>query len=193
MSNSIKNNKRRKEQILDLRSKGLTYNEISDALGCSKSVISYHCGDGSECKRVKKRVSERHPIIRKISAFRGRTSRAESKKQKSQSIRSKTKTFRRSGNTHGLVNNINVEYTYKDVLDKIGPNPKCYLTGKPIDLRQPNTYNLDHIIPTSKGGTNDLSNLEICTKEVNFAKGNLSVEEFIRLCNDVIDFNNKNI
>ncbi len=32
-----------KEKIIDLRNKKLTYNEIKKELGCSKSVISYHC------------------------------------------------------------------------------------------------------------------------------------------------------
>ena len=32
-----------KTQILELRSEGKTYPEINDILGCSKSVISYHC------------------------------------------------------------------------------------------------------------------------------------------------------
>jgi transcriptional regulator with XRE-family HTH domain len=35
-----------KEQILKLRSQGLSYNQIVNKLGCSKSTISYHCGKG---------------------------------------------------------------------------------------------------------------------------------------------------
>ncbi len=34
-----------KEQILKLREEGKTYNEIKEILGCSKSTISYYCGD----------------------------------------------------------------------------------------------------------------------------------------------------
>jgi len=32
-----------KEEILKLREDGLSYNEISDQLGCSKATVSYHC------------------------------------------------------------------------------------------------------------------------------------------------------
>ena len=39
-----------KERILALRNEGLTYNEIKDLLGCSKSTISYHCGEGQKEK-----------------------------------------------------------------------------------------------------------------------------------------------
>ena len=32
-----------KDEILKLREEGLSYNKISEKLGCSKSIISYHC------------------------------------------------------------------------------------------------------------------------------------------------------
>lgn len=178
------NNIRRKEEILKLRSEGKTYSEICDILGCSKSTVSYHCGTGTEKERVKSSVRERPAVIRKICAFRNRVCRKES-------VRSKTKTFKRASrknDTHGLVNNINVSYTYQDVLDKIGPNPRCYLTGELIDLSKPHTYNFDHIIPVSKGGTNDLSNLAICTKDANIAKSNLSLDELKSLCKKILNF-----
>ena len=180
-----KNKLQRKEDILRLRGEGKSYNEIKEILGCSKSTISYHCGDGSEKKRAKEGVKNRSSIIRKISAFRARTSKEEFEKQakkkeskRMEKVRIKTKTFKRAGGlkTHGLVNNIKEDYSYKDVLDKIGENPKCYLTGDSIDLSDSSSYQLDHIIPTSKGGTNDLSNLAICTKQANIAKSNLSLD-----------------
>lgn len=175
-----------KSKILKLRSEGFTYNEICEKLKCAKSTISYHCGSGNEKKRLKKNNAERHPIIRKISAFRSRTSVEESKKQKfAKGIKSKTKNFKRSGHTHGYVNNIKFKYSYKDVLNKIGADPKCYLTGEPIDLSKPETYQLDHIIPTSKGGSNDLSNLGLCCRDANYAKGNLSLKELHALCKKI--------
>ena len=39
-----------KEQILKLRSEGKTYNQIKEILGCSKSTIAYHVGDGQKQK-----------------------------------------------------------------------------------------------------------------------------------------------
>ena len=52
-----------KEKILDLRDKGFTYRQIEKKLGCSKSVISYHCNPDQK-KKVWDRLSkwrERNP------------------------------------------------------------------------------------------------------------------------------------
>lgn len=46
-----------KDDILKLRNEGKSYNEIKKILGCSKSTISYYCGEGQKEKnylRVKK-------------------------------------------------------------------------------------------------------------------------------------------
>ena len=180
----VKNNTRRKESILKLRKEGKTYNEIQEELGCSKSVISYHFGEGkTEQKRVKKRnLSEEHKLSRKVSAFKCRASRIV--------FRGKLKTFKRrnpKNRTHTIVNNLTKNFTTQDVLKKFGDNPVCYLTGTPIDLNKPETYHFDHIIPTSKGGTNDLSNLGICLKEANFAKNDLSIDELKILCKKILN------
>lgn len=169
---------------MKLRKEGKTYNEIQEELGCSKSVISYHCGEGkTEQKRVKKRnSSEEHKLSRKVSAFKCRVSRSV--------FRGKLKTFKRrnpKNRTHTIVNNLTKNFTTQDVLKKFGDNPVCYLTGTPIDLNKPETYHFDHIIPTSKGGTNDLSNLGICLKEANYAKNDLSIDELKILCKKILN------
>ena len=186
------NNKRRKEDILKLRSEGKSYRQIEKELGCSKSLISYHCGNGNEKKRVSKTNSARKQICKKVTRFKSRCARKNWK-----ALRIKLKTFKRKDSygsrTNLIVHNISKNYYCKDVLKKIGENPLCYLTGKKIDLNKPETYNLDHIIPTSRGGTNDLNNLNICIKEANVAKGDLSLEELYKLCEDILSWRNKNL
>lgn len=182
-----KNNTKRKEEILKLRELGKTYNEIQDILGCSKSVISYHCGeDKTEKKRVKERnKTAKHKLSRKVSAFKCRIARGV--------FRGKLKTFKRrnKNRTHTIVNNLSKNFSTQDVLNKFGENPTCYLTGTPIDLNKPETYHFDHIVPASKGGTNDLSNLEICLKEANNAKNDLSLDELYDLCEAILNHRNK--
>tara|TARA_R110002167_G_scaffold219853_1_gene424446 strand:- start:3 stop:569 length:567 start_codon:yes stop_codon:yes gene_type:complete len=178
------NNTPRKKSILRLRGEGKSFGEIHKTLGCSKSVISYHCGNGNEKARVK--AQAKLPICKKISSFKSRCSKANY-----QSIRSKLKTFKRRSNRNGnlnntIVNNVSKNYSCQEVIDKIGKNPICYLTGKKINLKKPETYHLDHITPTSKGGTNDLSNLGVCLKEANQAKGDLTIKQLRKLCGDIL-------
>jgi len=188
MNRARLNNRSLKPNILRLRSEGKSYNQIAKILNCSKSVISYHCGSGSEKSRVLANVKKRLAICAKVSRFKTRCSR-----KNYDQLSSKLKTFKRksskSGNrTNTIVNSIGENYACKDVLAKIGPNPTCYLTGTPIDLEDSSNYNLDHIIPTSRGGSNNIDNLQICIKDVNTAKGQLMLDEFYDLCEKVLEY-----
>jgi hypothetical protein len=78
-------------------------------------------------------------------------------------------------------------FKVKDLLEKIGDNPVCYLTGRKIDLLDGKSYHLDHIIPKNKGGVNTLDNCNIACKDANQAKGNLLYSEFILLCEEVLN------
>jgi len=178
--------KRRREDILRLRSQGLSYKEIEKALGCSRSTISYHCGkSGSEKKRVKSQ--KKSPLCKKVGAFKARCS-----KSSWTNFRSKIKCFKRRANYNNR-HRVKVKnpYTCEDVVNKLGVKPRCYLTGKLINLNKPDTYNLDHIIPVSRGGTNELDNLQITCVEANSAKGNLTLKEFHSLCRRVLNWKNK--
>lgn len=182
------NNKRRKEDILRLRKQGKSFGQISKQLGCSKSVISYHCGNGSEKARVARNNKSAQPICKKVNSFKSRCS-----KSSYDTFKRKLKGFKRKGsnNSHSIVNNISKNYSCKDVVEKIGKNPRCYLTGKKINLEDTSAYHLDHITPTAKGGSNDLDNLNICLAEANQAKGQLTLKEFYKLCEDVLKWRGK--
>jgi len=170
-----------KEAILRLRKAGKKYQEIKDILGCSKGTICYHCGNGQK-EKTKKRQQKSHPYVKKVNHFCGR------KRDSSYLIRTplltavqllshKVRKFRKAGNKM---------FTAQDVIDKFGETPKCYLTGQPIDIYKPRTYEFDHIIPRSRGGADTLDNLGICTKQANRAKGVMTPDEFVNLCRLVI-------
>ena len=55
-------------------------------------------------------------------------------------------------------------YTYHDALKHLGGTQlKCYLTGIPINILE-DDYQLDHILPVSKGGINKYGNCLCCCK-----------------------------
>lgn len=56
----------------------------------------------------------------------------------------------------------------------------CALTGRRLDR----AAELDHKLPKCRGGGNELSNLQWVTHEANFAKRDMTVDEFRALCED---------
>lgn len=176
---------------MNLRREGFSFRAIAKTLGCSKATISYHCGQNdSEKKRVKSQ--SRNPLGKKVGAFKSRCT-----KESWRTFRTKVKGFKKRNKgmgrarTNWRVHNVSQPYTCKDVVEKIGLKPICYLTGRKINLNKPSQYSLDHIIPTAKGGSNDLNNLGITCIEVNHAKGSLSLKEFYSLCEEVLAWRNK--
>lgn len=172
-----------KQQILELRSEGKTYNQIKDILGCSKGTISYHCGDGQKekYKETRKRNSGTHIVSNKIDSFY----------KKQLKFADKTLFFQRGFGDNSKRRNGKYVKTFncKDVIEKFGKKTQCYLTGRTIDLYEPNTYHFDHKVPCSKGGDSTIDNLGITCKEANMAKSNMLLEDFFNLCKEVLEHN----
>jgi 5-methylcytosine-specific restriction endonuclease McrA len=63
---------------------------------------------------------------------------------------------------------------------------RCALTG--IDL-EPETAELDHVVPVSDGGNHSITNLQVLHKAVNRMKGAMSNDEFVRWCKMVAGSN----
>jgi hypothetical protein len=88
---------------------------------------------------------------------------------------------------HHVVNPLQTRrFCWADVLAKFGTDPKCYLTGRKLDYTESSNYNFDHMIPRSKGGSSGLDNLGLCCKEANYAKSDLLLPDFLKLCEDVL-------
>lgn len=77
-------------------------------------------------------------------------------------------------------------FSVEDLLNKYGDNPKCYITGQEINLLDSTSWHLDHIIPKSKGGDNTLENCGITIAQANKCKYDLSYEDFVSLCRQVV-------
>ena len=183
--------RRRREDILSLRRQGLSYKQIQKELGCSKGTISYHCGKNqSEKKRANSLIPR--PLCRKVTRFKSRCSRESWRNfsNKVKCFKRRNKGNKRTATTSWRVN-VRKQYTCADVVEKIGVKPICYLTGKKINLDEPSEYSLDHRVPVSKEVGNELENLEICSHQANQAKADLTLDEFYKLCEDVLSWRDK--
>lgn len=180
--------KKHKENILRLRTEGKTYDEIQKILGCSKSTISFHCGENQKIKhniRNRKYRSTCGPIKERLSFFLSRKAYISKYHEIPTKFMNFEKLIMRKIYQFNI-NNTNNCLDLQDVINKIGKNPKCYLTGREIDLTNSKSFHFDHIIPVSKGGENILDNLGIACREANLSKHNLTLSEFLQLCEDVL-------
>jgi len=170
-----------KEQILKLRKEGKTYKEIVEKVGCSKGTVAYHCGKG-----VKEKSKKRLIKLRKGNSLISKTDSFKNKCKSTLIEKNRDYQNNRSLRKRGKVKFI---FGVKDVIEKVGNNPICYLTGRKIDLTKPRSFHFDHIIPVGKGGISTLDNLGIACRDVNVSKSDLMVEDYLKLCKEVLEYN----
>lgn len=167
-------------KILELRKSGYSYNKIAKKLGCSKATISYHC-DPEGKNKYKKRLQKNKInglLARRIWNFgyaitKERKTAEKSVKKIRGVLTHKITLFQRGGARM---------FSVEELLNYIGENPVCYITGDPIDISDTKSWHLDHIIPVSKGGTADLSNVGIATRDANLFKSDNTLDELEILC-----------
>lgn len=184
-----------KSKIIELRSHGNSYNQIVSILGCSKSLVSYHCGKGQKEKtKLRSQKNRTNKVIcNKCWRFKNRKKKYvennEVKSNNTKLLQHKSDDFQRERTSSSRGKHGEKNFKYKDVIKLHGINTNCYLTGRPINLRNPRSYEFDHIIPVSKNGSNNIDNLGICCKEANRIKSDMTVNELINLCKEILEYN----
>lgn len=157
------------QNILKLRSKGYTYGQIVEELGCAIATVGYYCGKDQKKKSYdRSKKNKRTPIAKKVHGFFNDYSK-----------------FRSPSRQAGCVK----KDSYEEEIKFLQDNPYCYLTGEKIDLTKTETYSLDHKIPISRGGKRHIDNMGLTTRMVNQAKNAMLPEEFMDLCKKVLEYN----
>lgn len=182
------------KRIVELRTKGKTYSQICSELNCSKATVCYYCNPVHKEQKKEYKITKYDPSVRKlvdiVYNFRNRETKDRIRFENSdfkQGFRTRVSNFVTNWERYNSMKN--KRFNYKDVLDYIGGwETTCYLTGRKLDLRK-DDYEFDHIIPISKGGSCELDNLGVTCAIANRSKSNLSVEEYIQLCKEVLEYN----
>lgn len=172
-------------KIIELRKNGYSYNKILKELNCSKSTVSYYLGQNQKEKtseRSKKRTSNPDFTLRK-KLYVFRYSNNVGKR-----VLSKVRDFQRRDGSKFLSTQ-KIYFSFDDFMSKIGNEPKCYLSGEPINLHKTESYSIDHIIPVSKGGENTIDNAGLILTSINKMKSDLSIEEFLKKCIKILEHN----
>ena len=184
-------------KILELRQSGKTYRQIRQILNCSLGTLCYYLGDSQREKKSIRQQNNRkkqHPFKRKIESFIHKCTTQRKIKVSVGHTRNVIQ-YKLYGfmsyyynKLRGYKNMTTSEekFTVDDIIQKFGATPVCYLTGELIDITKSKTYEFDHIIPRSRGGTNNIDNLGICSHKANRAKSNMTPDEFVNLCKKVL-------
>ncbi len=108
------------------------------------------------------------------------------KGSKSRSVaKTKSRSFRfRNGSKVGVTPTSH--FTLGDITDKFGTDPRCYLTGRKISWEDTSSWSFDHMTPATRGGSNELNNLGIACRQANQCKADLTPEEFVNLCLEIV-------
>lgn len=156
-----------RKRIQALHAAGKSYNQIVDELKCSKGTVAYHCSDA-----VKKKTHLR----------KEQWKRANTLAQKLHNFCHPNQYKRKLYGVPKRSTNLNL----KSLTTRIGDSPKCYITGVPININNPEEYSLDHIVPLSKGGIASLENCGLASQIANMVKSDLTYEELILMCRTIL-------
>lgn len=175
-------------KILELRKQGYSYKKIAKTIPCSISSVAYHLSPGAKLKNLLRcRKRDKDPLVGKYEKFGYIHYNGDNESSKTKNVSTLlSRKITMFGRNKKLKKYNKAAFSLEELKQKIGNNPRCYLTGDTIDLSQGRTYNLDHIIPASRGGPNSLDNVGICTKKANQSKTDMTYDEYIEHCKKVL-------
>jgi 5-methylcytosine-specific restriction endonuclease McrA len=179
-------------KILELKNQGFNQNQTRLRLGCSSATVHYHWSDDRKRKINSKNATwkKNNAIQNKLMNFIYKSTKVINEKHnkylKCFSERLANKIYSYKTNIKDGVKDMLFMNDVKEMLLK---KPYCYLTGRKLDLYDTRSYHFDHKIPTSRGGDASITNLGVCCRAANQAKNDMTPEEFIEFCKEVLEFN----
>jgi CRISPR/Cas system Type II protein with McrA/HNH and RuvC-like nuclease domain len=159
-------------QVQKHKKENLSNREIARLYNCSPGTV------GSHVKKIKQKLKLKNALRRA--------------KRKENPIKYRIegiiKRHREYNVKRGLPRNHNIEIDKELLEEKLKSNTTCYLTGEEIDLTNSLSYEIDHIIPLSRGGKSSNDNLALVTRQANQCKGDNTVEELFHFSKRMVTY-----
>lgn len=173
-----------RDEVKRLHNEGKTQKEIALLLKCSIATACYHLNDN-----FRKRHNEKNRLRSRatLTLLHGKLLNFKNKRYVLKLVKdivnkNLTQKLYQFNKTKGeKMTNL------EQLIKKIGDKPTCYLSGRSIDLEDSKSYHLDHIHPLSRGGDNSIDNCDIACRSANQSKHDMTVEEYLRLCQEVLE------
>jgi hypothetical protein len=147
-------------RVKTLRDGGMSWSDIAREVGCNTSYVCRLYDTNRHQRLTERRYQYRENNI----------------------LAHKIRDFLRRAGPKRTISKAEVAAFERALREKVGPVPRSYLSGKPINLERGGDYRLDHVIPVAKGGPCTLENCNICTKAENAIKSYLLLNE---LCEEI--------
>lgn len=78
----------------------------------------------------------------------------------------------------------------RDPMKVFGSPPyTCYICGRTHDIWNNGNLHIDHVVPKSLGGSDEISNLKLACSVCNQVKTSLSLSDLLHLCKKILDHN----
>jgi hypothetical protein len=192
------------DRIDKWRKKGKSYKELSMKFKISKGTLSYRYGQNQKEKTLARQQKRRDCFQHKVDSFLHQTHDVKRNpkfmnKRPERTWDYKIRGFHKDKNnsTKGLDMPTAREQMMQHLWPNDGKDEKgysfpwiaCKITGKKVSVMVPKGHyyacNLDHVLPVARGGANELENCQPLTDKINYAKGDMTNEEFFDMITTV--------
>ena len=192
------------DRIDNWRKRGWSYKKLAMKFNISQGTLSYRYGKNQKEKTMARQQKRRDYFQHKVDHFLDCTHDVKRNpklmnKRPERGFDYKIRGFHKDKNnsTKGLDMTTRREQMKEHLWPHNGKDDKgysfpwlsCKMTGRKVSVMVPKGHyyacNLDHILPVSRGGANELENCQVLSDKINYAKGDMTNEEFFDLINTV--------
>lgn len=180
------------------RAKGWSYRDLATKFKLSKGTLAYRYGKGQKEKTLARQQKRRDYFQYKVDHFIHQTHDVRRNQKLMNKRPERTWDYKVRGfykDKDNSTKGLDMSTAREQMIQHIWPNDgkdenghsfpwtTCKITGRKVSVMVPKGHyyacNLDHILPVARGGANELENCQVLADKVNYAKGDMTNDEFL--------------